>query len=660
MKFSYVTRGNASPKGKPRVYYAAHPADFARYLDAIAHDLIATRDCAVYYADDCEAPYEKDDLPGLERMNLVVVPVTERLLREPGRVLGFDVPFARQHGIPVLPLMMEPGLDEAYGRPDRFGEMQYLVPGGSDASEIDYGQKLARFLESALVSDELAERVRAAFDAYVFLSYRKKDRAYANELMGLIHADPDLRAVAVWFDEFLVPGESFAESIERALGASDLFALLVTPNVLEVVDGTPNFVMREEYPSARACGKEILPIVMERTDNAALERAFEGIPARVDGRDEGLGERIRQAIGLIATSRNDSPEHDFLIGIAYLEGIDVERNAERGVALIGQAAEAGLPEAAQKLADLYLWGIGVPRDVGQAALWARRRVELCERTLGPDDPETLAAVGNEAFILDELGDYCRALPLLERAYQDERRILGDDDPSTLVTLTNLAATYGRLGDPARALALHERAYEARRRALGDDHPDTLLSQGFMALAAIDLDDPRRALEINGRFLEAALPVFGDEHPNVWAVMNNMGYLCKQLGDYRESAVWYEHVYEAVARVMGEEYPKMPVLLDNLAGAYDCLGRHEEARRLTERAYDLGQRVLGEAHPDTLTTLGNLARLAMGAGDVSSALACYERLYAVARKAYGADDPRAREALERAISLRAMSRDPRST
>ena len=76
------------------------------------------------------------------------------------------------------------------------------------------------------ISDELAQRIRAAFDAYIFLSYRKKDRRYANELMKLIHKNPECRDIAVWYDEFLPPGDSFKQSIEKILKDSILILSL--------------------------------------------------------------------------------------------------------------------------------------------------------------------------------------------------------------------------------------------------------------------------------------------------------------------------------------------------------------------------------------------------------------------------------------------------
>ena len=112
------------------------------------------------------------------------------------------------------------------------GDIQYLDPYCRDETAISYDEKLTKYLDSVLIGDKLAERIRDAFDAYIFLSYRKKDRRYANELMRIIHAIPGCRDIAIWYDEFLVPGEDFNDAISHALKKSDLFTMVVTPNLI--------------------------------------------------------------------------------------------------------------------------------------------------------------------------------------------------------------------------------------------------------------------------------------------------------------------------------------------------------------------------------------------------------------------------------------------
>ncbi|UNT93994.1 hypothetical protein [Allobaculum sp. Allo2] len=69
--------------------------------------------------------------------------------------------------------------------------------------------------------------------------------------MKLIHQDPQFADTAIWYDEFLSPGEDFNAYIHRALEKSCLFTMAVTSSlVLE-----PNYVQAIEYPEARKLKK---------------------------------------------------------------------------------------------------------------------------------------------------------------------------------------------------------------------------------------------------------------------------------------------------------------------------------------------------------------------------------------------------------------------
>ena len=201
----FKTKGNANPKGKARVYFTCHPDDFNLYFDQVCEYIFKSHDCAIYYTEDMSAQFdESDKATDLESSNLFIVPVTFKLLSTENRAMD-DVRFAMDKHIPVLPLMMENGLDSSYSHPDKFGELQYLAPFTNDDTAVSFEEKLKKYLESVLVSDKMAKRVRAAFDAYIFLSYRKKDRKYANQLMRIIHEKEKLRDIAIWYDEFLTP-----------------------------------------------------------------------------------------------------------------------------------------------------------------------------------------------------------------------------------------------------------------------------------------------------------------------------------------------------------------------------------------------------------------------------------------------------------------------
>ena len=374
--FKYKTRGNSNPQGKPRVYFCCHFEDFDKYFESVSDEILAKQNCAMWYCDE-KVVRNEDFFADLKQMQLFVMPVTTNLLCTENEALDFEFKFAIENHIPVLPLMQENGLEELFNK--KCGDLQFLDKNNTDTTAISYDEKLKKYLESVLIGDELAEKIRAAFDAYVFLSYRKKDRRYAQELMRLIHKNEFCRDIAIWYDVFLAPGENFNDSIKEALQKSGLFVLAVTPNLVN----EPNYIMTTEYPMARHEGKPILPAELVPTDREQLSEKYEDIPNPADAHNEAeFSEALLESIKKMAIKESkNSPEHNFFIGLAYLGGVDVEVDYERAVALITSAAEGGLVEAADKLYDMYLNGYGVERNYDLATMWFRRKIDLVKDRL---------------------------------------------------------------------------------------------------------------------------------------------------------------------------------------------------------------------------------------------------------------------------------------
>lgn len=370
----YKTRGMINPQGLPKVYFSCHPEDFERYFEVISDEILKKQNCAVFYYDNL-IPYDEEEMfLDLGQMHLFVMPITTNLLTKNNRAIDVEFGFAMENHIPVLPIMQEKGLEELFKM--KCGDFQFLNRNEMEKTAISYDEKLEKYLLSVLIGDELAAKVKAAFDAYIFLSYRKKDRKYAQELMRLIHKNDFCRDIAIWYDEFLVPGENFNNSIEDALKKSDLFALVVTPNLINET----NYVMTTEYPMAMQENKLVLPAEIIETDKKLLKEMYKGIPNCTDVHDDAaLTESLLNAVKAMAINENDSsPEHLFFIGIAYLSGIDVEKNHERAVNLITSAAESGLPEAMEKLVSMYCNGEGVAINYETAVKWQKKYVEFLE------------------------------------------------------------------------------------------------------------------------------------------------------------------------------------------------------------------------------------------------------------------------------------------
>ena len=502
------TPGGESPNGKSRVFFTCHPADFERSFEKICADIFAVQNCAIFYTPDMEyhIPQEDRELD-IAAMNLVVIPVSLKLLVEPNRAMDVDVPFAWDHGITVLPIMIETSLNPVYARADRFGKRQYLDSVTTNPTAIPYEEKLKKFLHSVLVDDEMAQGI-----------HNVKDENIVNQVL--------------------------------------------------------------------------------------LER-----------------------INKIATAENDSePEHNFLIGLAYLDGIDVEVNRERAVRLITSAAEAGLIEVMEKLYDMYSTGIDVGFDYHKALYWAERTAGQCEKDYGEKDERTLVALHNLAFAYGNNGQYREALEIDEKVYGLRSQVLGEEHPGTLRSLNNLAYGYGELGDHQKAFELKQKAYELSCGVMGEEHPDTLTLLGNLAGEYGELGDHQKAFELKQKAYELQSKVLGEEHPDTLRTMNNLAVEYGELGDHQKVFELKKKAYELSSKVLGEEHPDTLILLGNLAYEYGKLGNHQKALELIRKAYELSRKVLGEEHPDTLRSLGNLAYEYGELGE-------HQRAFELTRKAY---------------------------
>lgn len=371
----FKTRGDSTNQGKPRVYFCCHPDDFDMYFEPVRNEILDKQNCAVYFYDNASSIPEQERETDLLSMQLFVIPVTTNLLTKPSIAMDKDFPLALKNKIPVLPLIQERGLEGLFAR--KFGDMQYLDKTQRDTTAISYEEKLEKHLSAILLGDEMTKKIKNEFDAYIFLSYRKADRKCAQELMRLIHKNKYYRDVAIWYDEFLTIGEDYRENIKETLQNSGLFVLVVTPNLLLPGSfGGVNYVMKEEYPTAKKTDVNILPVEMEKTNRSELEKLYPDIPLCVDPNNDDMMRRfLISAIWDMGVREIDnSAEHSFLIGLAYLGGIDVEVDRERAVTLIEDAANCGLAEAMEKLVSMYRTGEGVERNYEEAIKWQGKLV----------------------------------------------------------------------------------------------------------------------------------------------------------------------------------------------------------------------------------------------------------------------------------------------
>lgn len=369
------TRGDSSPSGKSKVYFSCCPTDFEHCFEVLSKKIFQIKNCAIYYLDDLNISVE-DLGTVLKEMQLFVIPITMDYLFKPNIAREFEFGFAIENCIPVFPIIMETNADKYFSKQMElvkkgYGDIQFLNYIINASAQGLFWEKFEYKINSVLGGEEMIKRIQNDFRAYIFLSYRKKDREYAEKLKKLIHKISFCWDIAIWYDEYLVPGEQWTISLEKQITDSDVMLLVITPHILE----SDNYVLKHEYPSACSNRKKIIPIQVISTDAHELNMLFPDIGKVIDVTDEKMLEiEMANAFSEIKL-RDNSPEHCFVMGLAYLDGIYVERNLEKAEKLISFAANNKCPEACGKLVSMYENGKGVKRNYLEAIQWREKQLK---------------------------------------------------------------------------------------------------------------------------------------------------------------------------------------------------------------------------------------------------------------------------------------------
>lgn len=383
IEFSCKVKGDFSPAGLQKIYFSYVDED-KNLIPIIVDDIWEIVDCAIYYHE--EPPINEDiDVVDFEmklsEMKMFVIIVTTNYLTTNNWAKEKEYGFAVDNHIPILPIAMEPGLEALFLNKMNevcpgYGDIQLLKYHVSDRSELSYQDKLTRDIKSILFDTKDVDRIKNAFTSRIFLSYRKKDRVHAQQLMKIIHSIPSLQRTAIWYDEYLSTGEAWNNQIQDALDNSDLFLLMVTPSIVE----PDNYVIREEFPVAKSKKMTIVPAQKDSQNftvetEKKLREYFPDIQTLVDGNNAGA---LEQALAEVANVSDSTPETDYLIGLVFFNGIHVEKNTDKATSLIIATAKKGFPEAINKVADMYWNGDGLERNYERSIYFRKKNISVYE------------------------------------------------------------------------------------------------------------------------------------------------------------------------------------------------------------------------------------------------------------------------------------------
>ena len=296
-------------------------------------------------------------------------------------------------------------------------------------------------------------------------------------------------------------------------------------------------------------------------------------------------EKIRE----IAVSANDAdPEHNFLIGLAYLDGIDVEVDSERAMSLIKGAAEAGVTEAISHLIMMYETGKGTERDYRKGIEWREKQVGLLRKKFEVEPSEETAwKLSNELWLLGDAQYDLKMLEAAETSYHEMNIIAEQYAGSENRSLQRfLSISYGKLGNIAKerenlaeALVYYMKSHSiteklARDTGTVEARQDLSVSYnklGSIASARWDFSEAveyyTKGLAIREKLAEEIRSVKSRE--DLSASYMYMGDITFDSGDIQGARVWYEKGFTICSEL--EEEISKGRSRKNLEASGTCVG-----------------------------------------------------------------------------------------
>ena len=291
-----------------------------------------------------------------------------------------------------------------------------------------------------------------------------------------------------------------------------------------------------------------------------------------------MNQSFIDALTRIARKENDgSARHRFFIGMAYLDGIDVEVNHERALELIKSAAEDHTPclEATSKLADMYLNGDGVETDLAQAILWQEKLASQYKAAYDEyNDPNKHRGYGTAYFMaLLKLSDMHRDAANILAAIDIARQSLSfseeleqevgvrEQERDKALILNRLGSLYRETGDYTPAEDCFVKAsliYEQQAAEIGTRRVRRDLSISYERLGDIsrikgDLsgadENYQKTREIRKHLADESLTAASRR--DLSAVLTKLGNVRKSEKEYAQAGKYYSEAL-SMDRVLAQE------------------------------------------------------------------------------------------------------------
>ena len=266
--------------------------------------------------------------------------------------------------------------------------------------------------------------------------------------------------------------------------------------------------------------------------------------------------------------------------------------------------------------------------------------ELAPRAFGRDTPGAYVPRGYLVALLLRQNRVAEAAPLLDELLAFRLRTRGLGDTQTLATIGDIAWVRQLQGRFAEAEVILLEALPAARQKHGDGHPRVLALLNNLAQAQADNHKLADAERTQREVVEAVRRIYGPDHRNVFTVSSTHAQFLTRLGRFDEADAILTDAIDRATRTLGADHTSTLVNRSQRGQLLNRMNRLDEAdRELIDVAQRLA-RVSGPDHPETLTAISTRAHVLTKRNELVEAERIYRDLLPRASRAQGPHHPSA--------------------
>jgi CHAT domain-containing protein/tetratricopeptide (TPR) repeat protein len=254
------------------------------------------------------------------------------------------------------------------------------------------------------------------------------------------------------------------------------------------------------------------------------------------------------------------------------------------------------------------------KDYAQALAHERKVLEIFDLTLGKEDPKTVTAMENIAWLLGNVSHEARL-----RSDFSAAKLAASEDMEIRSKL--FGAAHWQVANCRLSLE-----YLTKLESLSREHREELDAADGYRSQADKLRDTslEQALAEAEKALAVRRRLLGEEH---WLTLDSLfqvSFMQKEMGRYELARAMYAQLPELARKARGELSPSHAISLHNLGDFYLDMGEWQKAKATFENALNISKQVFGERDPNYATTLNSLAVTNESLGDYVSAEAIHKQ------------------------------------